>query len=185
MGSLSFPPLIGQWKGAAQGRSFPGSSETWKKALAPRPLAHLPDKQTVQDLKNACGAKFNLLADTVALPEELVSRDSVSQMSFRPTRAGGTPSRKMPLYDSVWPETTPPTFSVWDYCKRVGHAVPPNHMPAPRVNDMKQWFDTYGSPSGNAPPGVRSEFASTCKSVPFGEGTPSAQVKMFRGRVLK
>ena len=91
----------------------------------------------------------------------------------------------MPLYDSVWPETAAPNFSVWDYCQKRGHAPPPNSLPAPVVRDMKHWFETYGRPKSDVPPGVRSEFTGTTKSVPYGKGAPSVQVKMYRGRVLK
>jgi hypothetical protein len=133
------------------------------------------------------------------LPSEAVQRDNM--MSLGSTRAlgssrggmtsggsgGGFPRRaaKMPLYNSVWPETTPPSFSVWDYCQKKGHAPPPNSLPAPRVTDMKSWFATYGHPTANAPPGVRSEFSATTRSVPFCEGEQSSQVKMHRGRVLR
>ena len=60
---------------------------------------------------------------------------------------------------------------------------PPNSLPAPRVTDMKSWFATYGHPSMSAS-GSLSEFSQTTKSVPRGEGMPSQQVKLFRGRVL-
>ena len=66
-----------------------------------------------------------------------------------------------------------------------GHAPPPNSLPAPRVTDMKSWFQTYGRPEPNAPPGVYSEFTSTAKSVPRGDGMATAQVKLYRGRVLR
>ena len=184
-GNLSFPPLLpgAQWKGASQGRKFPGGDHTWKKSLAPRPLAHMPDKQTVQDIQTACGGKFDLLSRTVQLPADLVSREGTPLP--RPGHASTRPGQRMPLYDSVWPDTTAPTFSVWDYCKKVGHAPPPNSLPAPRVNDMKSWFATYGTPTPNAPPGVRSEFSSTNKCIPHGEGEASRQVRMYKGRVLK
>ena len=174
-------------------RSFPGSDYTWRRSLAPRPLHHMPDKGTVQEIQAATGSRFNLLQQTVDLPADLVTREGTPYMgttrgngAMGGRSSGSSGSRnKMPLYHEAWPDTTPPTFSVFDYCKKVGHAPPPNSIPAPRVNDMKQWFATYGHPTPNAPPGVRSEFAATTKCVPFGEGEPSRSVKMFRGRVLK
>ena len=45
------------------------------------------------------------------------------------------------------------------------------------ITDMKSWFQTYGRPEPNAPPGVYSEFTSTAKSVPRGDGMATAQVK--------
>ena len=39
---------------------------------------------------------------------------------------------KMPLYDTVWPDTTPPNFSVWDYCKKVGTRRRPTRPGAAR-----------------------------------------------------
>ena len=74
-GQLSFPPLLSQWKGASQGRTFPGSEFTWKKSLAPRPLHHMPNRSTVQDLQTATGGRFNLLQQSISLPDELVRRD--------------------------------------------------------------------------------------------------------------
>jgi hypothetical protein len=192
--TLSFPPLLAQhqWKGASQGRLFPGSQHTWKKALAPRPLHHMPDHGTVQDLQASTGARFNLLQQTVNLPQELITEggqyagtSTGGAASRGRSGTGGGSRRKMPLYEEAWPSTTPPEFSVFDYCKRVGHAPPPNSIPAPRVNDMKAWFATYGHPTPNAAPGVRSEFAATTRCVLHGDGEPSRNVKMFRGRVLK
>ena len=83
---LSFPPLLdsNQWKGASQGRTFPGSQHTWKKALAPRPLNHPINKDTVMDLQAATGGRFNLLHETVKLPEEMVRRDGVPSTIHRP-----------------------------------------------------------------------------------------------------
>lgn len=190
-GSLSFPPLLGQWKGASQGKAFPGSEFTWKQALKPRPLKHELSAQTVSDLQIACGPRYNLLQQTTNLDAHVKSGETMSSTmpSFSasasfPAFSGGQP-RDMPLYSSVWPETSAPTFSVFDYCKKVGHAPPPNSLPAPRVTDMKQWFATYGHPKPNAPSGVRSEFAQSIKSVPRSAGMPSQQVRLYRGRVLR
>jgi len=91
----------------------------------------------------------------------------------------------MPLYERCWPNTTAPEFSVWDYCKKVGHAPPPGSLPAPRVNDMKSWFATYGHPTPNQPPGVMTEFAGTTRPAIGGEGEATRTVKMYRGRVLR
>lgn len=191
---LTFPPLLAEWKGAAQGRAFPGSAHTTKKALearAAKPLHHMPTKETVNDMLLATGpSHFQLLQKTVQLPDELVRRDTntpglhVSRSAQ--SRSGPRRSNNMPLYEQVWgTDTTPPDFSVFEYCQKKGHAPPPNSIPAPRVTDMKSWFATYGKPSGNAPPGVRTEFTAVSKSVPYGNGTPSSSVKMYRGRVLK
>ena len=57
-GALSFPPLLTEWKGASQGRTFPGGDHTRLKALearAKRPLRHPPTKELVQDLVLAAG----------------------------------------------------------------------------------------------------------------------------------
>lgn len=137
-GSLSFPPLLTQWKGAAQGRSFPGSSHTWQKALAPRPLAHAPSEQTLQDLQLACGPRWNLLQEAAQLPSSKSGAPLPPPVTTYRSGGGGRDlPAKMPLYETVWPDTQAPTFSVWDYCKKVGHAPPPNSMPAPRITDMK------------------------------------------------
>ena len=190
--SLSFPPLLDaqKWKGASQGRSFPGSQVTWKKQLAPRPLARTPDEQTMHELLEACGPRFDLLQQATQLPKDAVRRDGSWPPPPAPTTTRtrsfpGGPTLGMPLYSSVWGDKPLPNFSVWDYCKRVGHAPPPNSLPAPQISDLKSWFATYGHPKPNAPPGVRSEFASTNKSVPHSQGQPSAQVRLYRGRVLR
>ena len=174
--TLSFPPLLEQWKGTAQGRSFPGSEFTWKKALAPRPLAHAISEQTLHDLQVACGPRFNLLQQATQLNDRAPPRATAdtarttmppasSNSQMPPSFRRGGPARGMPLYQSVWPDTTVPEFSVWDCnkcaglnhrgwlcvpcsrpnarnhmladCKRVGHAPPPNSLPAPPVSDMK------------------------------------------------
>ena len=189
--SLSFPPLLDaqKWKGASQGRSFPGSQVTWKKQLAPRPLARTPDEQTMHELLEACGPRFDLLQQATQLPKDAVRRDGSWPPPPAPTTTRtrsfpGGPTLGMPLYSSVWGDKPLPNFSVWDYCKRVGHAPPPNSLPAPRVPDMKSWFVTYGQPSISAP-GVRSEMCASTKSVPRSEGMPSQQVRLYRGRVLR
>jgi len=183
--SLSFPPLLSQsqWKGASQGRAFPGGDHTWKKSLAPRPLRHVPDKGTVSDLQASTGPHFNLLHQTVQLPA-----DSIEHLGLPATLypAPQRPTNKMPLYDSVWPDTTVPTFSVWDYCQKRGHAVPANYMPAPKVNDMKGWFATYGQPRSDQGTGFRSEFTATTKPVLHAtHSEPSQKVRMYKGRVLR
>ena len=48
--SLSFPPLLSEWRGPTGSKQYPGSSNTWKKALKERPLHYLPSKSTVRDL---------------------------------------------------------------------------------------------------------------------------------------
>ena len=153
----------------------------------------MPDHGTVQDIQAATGPRFNLLQQTVNLPQELIGEGTgthphtggAASTMGRSSGTGSGPRRKMQLYEEAWPGTTPPEFSVFDYCKRVGHAPPPNSVPAPRVNDMKAWFATYGHPTPNAAPGVRSEFAATTRCVLHGDGEPSRNVKMFRGRVLR
>ena len=119
---LSFPPLLDdkQWRGASQGRVFPGQEE--KQRLRARKA--LDDAEAKKE-------KFGISPELLDLP--LPPPPSIN-------RAPGTMPSKMPLYDTVWPGTTAPTFSVFDYCKKVGHAPPPNYMPAPRVLDMKVRF---------------------------------------------
>ena len=192
---VSFPPLLDsqQWKGASQCRTFPGSDFTWKQALRPRPLAHEPSEQTVRDLQVACGVHFNLLQRATNIDEELVKRINtgsapppppVTSASRSAPLMPGAPAKGMPLYSEAWPNTSPPDFSVFEYCKKVGHAPPPNTMPAPQVNDMKSWFATYGHPSMMAS-GFLSEFSASTKSVPRSDGLPSQQVRLYRGRVLR
>jgi hypothetical protein len=186
-GGLSFPPLLSdsQWKGAVGGRQFPGGGHTWKKALAPRPLSVTPDEATVRDLQISAGPSFNALQQTINLPDELIRATATQGPApLQPVLRVRTP--QMPLYDKVWPGTTPPNFSVWEYTKKHGHAMPPNSLPAPRVNDMKQWFSTYGHPQELPQPGVRTEFTSLNKSIPRSkDGEKSKAVRMFRGSVLR
>lgn len=192
-GSLSFPPLLSQWKGAAQDNKFPGSDHTWKQALRPRPLKHELSQQTVSDLQVACGPRFHLLQQATNLDAHVSGSSDAMSSSMPPPNFRGSATnpafsanpRGMPLYQTVWPETSPPQFSVFEYCKKVGHAPPPNSLPAPRVNDMKQWFATYGHPAPNAPTGTLSEFAQSIKSVPRSGGETSQQVRLYRGRVLR
>ena len=197
---LSFPPLLdhSKWKGASANREpFPGSELTWKKALAPRPLARMPNEGTVRDLQAATAGRFDLLQQTIRLPEEVLQASAIPSTggvssSVRPA------ARSMPLYDHVWPGTTAPTFSVWEYTKKHGHAMggiggprqggAADAVPAPRVTDMKSWFNTYGHPSAQPPTGSRSEFTSLGKSVPYSDPKqPEASrvVRMYKGSVLR
>lgn len=154
-GTLSFPPLLpsSQWKGAKQAAPFPGAAHTWKAALKPRPLHHTPSRETVSEIKLATESRFNTLQETLQLPN-YSETPSGGGVHVRPTANAHNKKKNGPLYDTVWPGTTAPDFSVWDYCKKVGHAPP--SVPAPRVNDMKSWFATYGHPQ-LPPAGVRSE----------------------------
>ena len=62
------------------------------------------------------------------------------------------PPSKPKLYASVWgAESSVPTFSVWRYCEKHGHAPP--SIPAPPISDMKAWFAEYGKPKIDCPPG--------------------------------
>lgn len=183
---LSFPPLLTQWKGASQGRTFPGSESTWKKALAPRPLNVTPDDATIQDLQASAGGNFNHLQQTIKLSPQSLQSAAASTSLPAARQPGGGRGPKMQLYDSVWPGTSAPNFSVWAYTKKHGHAMPAAEVPVPRVNDMQQWFATYGAPQDLAPPGVRTEFTSLNKCVRHAtNGEKSQTVKMFRGRVLR
>lgn len=60
-----------------------------------------------------------------------------------------------------------------------------HHSHVLALSPWQSWFATYGMPKPEAPPGYRSEFSATNKSVPYGEGMPSAQVKLYAGRVLR
>jgi len=186
---LSHPPLLhrNQWKGAGLERQFPGGNHTFMQSIAARPLAHAPDENTVRELQAATGGAFNTLQQTIQLPAEMLRATSMTSPPVIPAappggRSGGS---KMPIYDSIWPNTTAPTFSNWDYCQKRGHAPPPNSLPAPRVTDMKSWFATYGQPQKQPPPGFRTEFSSLGKSVRHSDSELSAASKMFPGRVLK
>ena len=185
MSGLSFPPLMdhAKWKGANRERVFPGGGHTWKKALAPRPLRERVNAETARDLQASTGAAFNVLQGTIQLPAEVLQETAASAVaSVTPSVAPR--SKRMPLYDSVWPHTNPPTFSVWDYCQKTGHAMPPNSLPAPRVTDMKSWFATYGHPTEQALL-QKSEFTALNKSIPKGDGECSRTVKMYRGRITR
>ena len=185
--SLSFPPLLSsnKWRGST-GKSYPGSDNTWHKALAPRPLRHLPSESTVRDMQMSTGARFNLLQQSVKLPEDLIKRSS-AQPDYSAgylTVSGGAPS-SMPLYDSVWAGASKPKFDNWKYCKKHGHAPHPNTLPAPGINDLKSWFAEYGHPKADVSPGVRSEFTATLSCIPRAQGETSKSVRMIRGSVLR
>ena len=191
---LSHPPIMSrnQWKGAGLQRKFPGGNLTFLRSIAPRPLAVQMDEATVRDLQAATGGVFNTLQDTIKLPPDILRATSsfapvpVPSAAAAASQAGGGArgSKNGQLYDSIWPDTNLPTFSNWEYCQKRGHAPPPNSLPAPRVTDIKQWFNTYGQPTRPAPPGYRTEFTSLGKSVRHCPGELSGTAKMFPGRVL-
>ena len=61
--SMSFPPLLPSktWRTPTVAPVFPGSSLTWRKAMAPRPLTHQPSAATVGELRLATRGNFALL----------------------------------------------------------------------------------------------------------------------------
>ena len=144
--SMSFPPLLPSktWRTPTVAPVFPGSSLTWRKAMAPRPLTHQPSAATVGELRLATRGNFALLNETTKL------KSANSQPSLSETAA--PPPSKPKLYASVWgAESSVPTFSVWRYCEKHGHAPP--SIPAPPISDMKAWFVEYGKPKIDCPPG--------------------------------
>ena len=112
--------------------------------MAPRPLTHQPSAATVGELRLATRGNFALLNETTKL------KSANSQPSLSETAA--PPPSKPKLYASVWgAESSVPTFSVWRYCEKHGHAPP--SIPAPPISDMKAWFVEYGKPKIDCPPG--------------------------------
>ena len=171
--SLAFPPLLKGFRAAGQ-KSYPGGTETWKKALAPRPLRVNPSQQTLQEMAVATGANWKLLqqATGVQAPDRHIRT---------PYTRGKSPGN--PLYQTVFPGGAPPIHSQWAYCKKYGRA--PKEVPAPRINDLATWFGEYGRPGGQTAPGFRSEFSASLKSIPYAHGETSTTVRMIRGRVLR
>jgi hypothetical protein len=144
--SMSFPPLLPSktWRAPTVAPDFPGSSHTWRKAMAPRPLTHQPSAATVGELQLATRGNFALLNETTKL-KAANDRPSLSATA-------APPPSKPKLYASVWGhESSVPTFSVWRYCEKHGHAPP--SMPAPPISDMKAWFAEYGKPKVDCAPG--------------------------------
>ena len=178
--SMSFPPLLGhsKWRNPTVAPTFPGASATWRKSLAARPLSHQPSAATVGELRLAMGGNFPLLHETTKLK-------ATSGSSFVGHPTGARPAAKPKLYASVWgAESTVPTFSVWAYCQKHGHAPP--SVPQPPIRDMKGWFAEYGRPRIDCPPGFRSEFAARTNIVRKPGATDVTQtVRMLPGRVLR
>jgi len=144
--SMSFPPLLPSktWRAPTVAPVFPGSSLTWRKAMAPRPLTHQPSAATVGELRLATRGNFALLNETTKL-SSANSQPSLSE-------SAAPPPSKPKLYASVWgTASSVPTFSVWRYCEKHGHAPP--SIPAPPISDMKAWFAEYGKPKIDCPPG--------------------------------
>ena len=194
-GMMSFPPLLdhSKWRNATSDQHFPGGSITWRRALAPRPLAHQPSAGTVGELRLATGGNFPLLSNTTKLK-------AAGEPSFAAEPVGAPPPTKPVLFKAVWgPEATMPSFNVWDYCQKHGHAPQPTDprskagghmggtsMPQPPIRDMKAWFAEYGRPKMDCPPGYRSEFAARTNTVRKPGATDVTKtVRMIPGRVLK
>ena len=193
---MSFPPVLdhSKWRNATSDTHFPGGSITWRKSLAPRPLHHQPSAATVNELRLATGGNFALLNETAQIK-------AAGEKAPVAAPAGAPPRRQPALYNSVWgAKSTMPTFNVWDYCKKHGHAPLPTDynsqaaghmggksMPQPPINDMKAWFAEYGRPKiERDPPGFRTEFAARTNTVRKPGATDVTQtVRMLPGRVLK
>lgn len=107
----SFPPLLDSegWRPAGK-KQYPGSSHTWKKSLAPRPLHVTPSQRTLEELSVTTGRNFGLLQKTAGLSTPL------EPSAVRAAMSGNAP-RGAPLYNAVWPGTTLPAFSQWTYCR--------------------------------------------------------------------
>lgn len=170
---LSFPPRLKKFQTTGN-KAYPGGQNTWKKKAANKPLELNMPSETMHDLSTASGSNWNLLQDTLGLrgrePRALVTQSKMSSNSSE-------------LYHSLFPGTSLPNHSQWDYCRKYGHA--PMEVPAPDIKDMAAWFGEYGKPCKSSAPGFRSEFAATFKSVPHSNGQPSLAVRMIRGRVLR
>lgn len=188
-GTLAFPPVLerSKWRNATSDTSFPGGSITWRKALAPRPLHHTPSPTTVNDLRMATGGRFQLLQETTDLKAAAAAASAAGETSQLqpPVYPGGRPVGPPTTFTAVWgKEASMPTFNVWDYCKKHGHAPP--SMPQPPINDMKSWFAEYGKPKIDCPPGFRTEFAARTNMVRKPGATDLTKtVRMVPGRVLK
>ncbi len=183
--SLSFPPVLDRyrWVGSTGSKHYPGSSNTWKKALRARPLHYEPSRATVRDLQMCAGGRFDLLQDAVQLPAEAIpkGRDPMYDTSAQYGSGGGS----RPLYDTVWKGATQPSFNVFDYTRKHGRAPAPKNLTAPQgINDLSAWFAEYGKPKV-PPSGVLSEFTPTLQSIPRGNGELSSSVRMYRGSVLR
>ena len=183
-GQLSFPPLLdnSKWRNATSDQQFPGGSYTWRKSLQPRPLKHQPSPSTVTELRMATGERFQLLEDTAALPKSSSAPPGpdMVQVPGRKRNAGPTV-----LFNTIFPkESSMPTFNVWDYCQKHGHAPP--RMPQPPISDMKAWFQEYGKPKVDCPPGFRTEFAARTNLVRKPGATDITRTsRMLPGRVLR
>lgn len=182
-GQLSFPPLLdnSKWRNATSDQYFPGGSYTWRKSLQPRPLRHKPSPTTLNELRMATGGRFGLLEDTTALPKSSSAPPGADHFQV----PGGKLHAPPVLFNSIFPkESTMPTFNVWDYCQKHGHAPP--RMPQPPINDMKAWFQEYGKPKVDCPPGFRTEFAARTNVVKKPGATDITKTsRMIPGRVLR
>ena len=168
--SMSFPPLLPSktWRNPTVAPDFPGSSLTWRKAMAPRPLTHQPSAATVGELRLATRGNFALLNETTKL-KAANARPSLSATA-------APPPSKPKLYASVWgAESSVPTFSVWRYCEKHGHAPP--SMPAPPISDMKGWFAEYGKPKIDCPPGDTLDSNFQAKPEPKPKTSPKPEPK--------
>lgn len=163
--TLSFPPLLSrnQWKGTTSGAKFPGGDHTWKKSLRPRPLRTNPNAGTIEEIAVSTGKNFKLLSETTGLRQRTDTPSSEGRAVAPSTR--GEPR----LFHAVFPDAEPPTFKMWDYCRKHGHAPDfckkpgTASIPAPRINDLSAWFSEYGRPRVDVPPGYHSEFTAVSR----------------------
>ena len=133
----------------------------------------------------ATGGRFQLLQETTDLKAAAAAASAAGETSQLqpPVYPGGRPVGPPTTFTAVWgKEASMPTFNVWDYCKKHGHAPP--SMPAPQLDSLKAWFGEYGHPKADVQPGVRSEFVASTSTVIKGNGEGRQTVRMIKGRVL-
>ena len=162
---MSFPPLLDSRKWGATapvGRRRPRA--------VPKPLTLRGG--TLQDLKLATGDRYELLQSVARVDAGSAASDVARSEAARPDH-----------FRQMFPSAIRPQGSIFEHCKRTGHATMTNPVAGPPIRDLSGWFAEYGRPSG--PDSLRTEFARNVSLVPRGDGETTNTVRMLKGRVLR
>jgi hypothetical protein len=180
MASLSFPPLSRHDKWGAAHPKINLSVPQKDRSVQLRALS----EATVLDLRETCGHRFKLLAETIGSVESLAGPSAKS--TRRADAPTDCPDGVRGVYGQVWGVTAvKPDFNPFEFARKRGFAPRPKELPAHDISSLSAWFAEYGRPKMESRPGVRTEFEPSAKSVPRGQGQPSAQARMIRGTVLR
>ena len=177
----TFPPTLErkQWKGSfAVERTARNPVNHTRR---PRELS----AETAAEVRAAAGPHSSLLFEAANLraPPKASSSTTPAPAAAAAAAADSNTPPPVNIYQSTFPGTAPPEFSVFAFCKKYGRAPRAADVPAPAIDSIAGWMAEYGKPQKpDYPDGTFTAFA---ESTAFRNGETQNARQMFRGSVLR